>query len=124
MKKNEHKKGSQLKLSSNEMKGLKKYKEGYVEDVKEMRCSVEDVMRRKATSGFVWTTERVATAATPLQTELLAECEGASLRQVVMIHPALVLEKKVVSGKQFNPTVRKCEGMKGRRCSACGSDIP
>lgn len=95
-----------------------------VEDVKEMRCSVEDVMRRKATSGFVWTTERVATAATPLQTELLAECEGASLRQVVMIHPALVLEKKVVSGKQFNPTVRKCEEVNSRRCSACGSDIP
>ena len=93
-------------------------------EVMEMRCNVEDVMRRKATSGFVWTTERVATAATPLQTELLAECEGASLRQVVMIHPALVLEKKVVSGKQFNPTVRKCEGVKSRRCSACGSDIP
>ena len=93
-------------------------------EVMEMRCSVEDVMRRKAASGFVWTTERVATVATPLQTELLAECVGASLRQVVMIHPALVLEKKVVSGKQFNLTVRKCEGVKGRRCSACGSDIP
>ena len=93
-------------------------------EVMEMRCSVEDVMRRKATSGFVWTTERVATAATPLQTELLAECEGASLRQVVMIHPALVLEKKVVSGKQFNPTVRKCEEVNSRRCGACGRDIP
>ena len=33
MKKNEHKKGSQLKLSSNEMKGLKKYKEGYVKEM-------------------------------------------------------------------------------------------
>ena len=93
-------------------------------EVMEMRCNVEDVMRRKATSGFVWTTERVATAATPLQTELLAECVGASLRQVVMIHPALVLEKKVVSGKQFNPTVRKCEEVNSRRCSACGRDIP
>ena len=93
-------------------------------EVKEMCCSVEDVMQRKAASGFVWTTERVATVATPLQAELLTECVSASLRQVVMIHPALVLEKKVVSGKQFNPTVRKYEGVKGRRCSVCGHDIP
>ena len=42
MKKNEHKKGSQLKLSSNEMKGLKKYKEGYVEDVKEMFEAIKE----------------------------------------------------------------------------------
>ena len=33
MKKNEHKKGSQLKLSSNEMKGLKAYKEDYKDNV-------------------------------------------------------------------------------------------
>lgn len=33
VRKNEHKKGSQLKLSSNEMKGLKAYKEDYKDDV-------------------------------------------------------------------------------------------
>ena len=44
MKKNEHKKGSQLKLSSNEMKGLKKYKEGYVEDVKEMFEAIKETV--------------------------------------------------------------------------------
>ena len=44
MKKNEHKKGSQLKLSSNEMKGLKKYKESYVEDVKNMFEAVKETV--------------------------------------------------------------------------------
>ena len=44
MKKNEHKKGSQLKLSSNEMKGLKKYKESYVEDVKEMFEAIKETV--------------------------------------------------------------------------------
>lgn len=44
MKKNEHKKGSQLKLSSNEMKGLKKYKESYVEDVKEMHDAIKETV--------------------------------------------------------------------------------
>ena len=44
MKKNEHKKGSQLKLSSNEMKGLKKYKENYVEDVKEMHDAIKETV--------------------------------------------------------------------------------
>lgn len=33
VRKNEHKKGSQLKLSSNEMKGLKAYKEDYKDNV-------------------------------------------------------------------------------------------
>lgn len=44
MKKNEHKKGSQLKLSSNEMKGLKKYKERYVEDVKNMFEAIKETV--------------------------------------------------------------------------------
>ena len=41
VKKNEHKKGSQLKLSSNEMKGLKRYKEAYKDDIKEMHEAIK-----------------------------------------------------------------------------------
>ena len=40
VKKNENKKGSHLKLSSNEMKGLKRYKEGFKEDIKEMNDAI------------------------------------------------------------------------------------
>lgn len=40
MKKNENKKGAHLKLSSNEMKGLKRYKEGYKDDIKEMNDAI------------------------------------------------------------------------------------
>ena len=41
VKKNEHKKGSQLKLSSNEMKGLKRYKEAYKDDIKEVHEAIK-----------------------------------------------------------------------------------
>ena len=40
VKKNENKKGSHLKLSSNEMKGLKRYKEGFKDDIKEMNDAI------------------------------------------------------------------------------------
>ena len=74
-------------------------------EVMEMTCSVEEVMRRKTANGFVCTTEHVTTSATPLQMEMLGECAGASLKQLIMIHPALVFEKKMVSGKQFDTKV-------------------
>lgn len=74
-------------------------------EVMEMACSVEEVMRRKTAGGFVCTTEHITSSATPLQTEMLRECTGASLRQLIMIHPALVLEKKMVNGKQFDAKV-------------------
>lgn len=41
VKRNEKKKGSQLKLSSNEMKGLKAYKENYKEGVAEMHKAIK-----------------------------------------------------------------------------------
>ena len=40
VKRNEKKKGSQLKLSSNEMKGLKLYKENYKDGVAEMHQTI------------------------------------------------------------------------------------
>lgn len=42
VRKNESKRGSQLKLSNNEMKGLKKYKESYKEDVAEMNRAIHE----------------------------------------------------------------------------------
>lgn len=44
MKKNEKKKGSQLKLSSNEMKGLKAYKDNYKEGVAEVHKAIKEDM--------------------------------------------------------------------------------
>ena len=44
VKRNEKKKGSQLKLSSNEMKGLKLYKENYKDGVAEMHQTIKTEM--------------------------------------------------------------------------------
>jgi singapore isolate B (sub-type 7) whole genome shotgun sequence assembly, scaffold_2 len=44
VKRNEKKKGSQLKLSSNEMKGLKLYKENYKDGVAEMHQTIRSEM--------------------------------------------------------------------------------
>ena len=44
MKKNEKKKGSQLKLSSSEMKGLKAYKDNYKEGVAEVHKAIKEDM--------------------------------------------------------------------------------
>ena len=43
-KKNEKKKGSQLKLSSSEMKGLKAYKDNYKEGVAEVHKAIKEDM--------------------------------------------------------------------------------
>ena len=48
VKKNENKKGSHLKLSSNEMKGLKRYKEGYKDDIKEMNDAIHATVKNYA----------------------------------------------------------------------------
>ena len=42
VKKNEKKKGSQLKLSSSEMKGLKAYKDNYKEGVAEVHKAIKE----------------------------------------------------------------------------------
>lgn len=44
VKKNEKKKGSQLKLSSSEMKGLKAYKDNYKEGVAEVHKAIKEDM--------------------------------------------------------------------------------
>ena len=44
VKKNEKKKGSQLKLSSSEMKGLKAYKDNYKEGVAEVHNAIKEDM--------------------------------------------------------------------------------
>ena len=44
VKKNETKKGSQLKLSSSEMKGLKAYKDNYKEGVAEVHKAIKEDM--------------------------------------------------------------------------------
>lgn len=62
--------------------------------------------------------------ATEAQSSLLSACSNNNLRTLVMIHPALIHDKKLVSGKQYDGNVGIVKGVQCRRCKRYGAFIP
>ena len=61
---------------------------------------------------------------TEAQSSLLSVCSNNNLRTLVMIHPALVHDKKLVSGKQYDGNVGIVKEIQCRRCKRCETFIP
>lgn len=61
---------------------------------------------------------------TEAQSNLLSVCNNNNLRTLVMIHPALIHDKKLVSGKQYDGNVGLVKEIQCRRCKRCETFIP
>ena len=61
---------------------------------------------------------------TEAQSSLLSVCSNNNLRTLVMIHPALIHDKKLVSGKQYDGNVGIVKEIQCRRCKRCETFIP
>ena len=61
---------------------------------------------------------------TEAQSSLLSVCSNNNVRTLVMIHPALVHDKKLVSGKQYDGNVGIVKEIQCRRCKRCETFIP
>ena len=61
---------------------------------------------------------------TEAQSNLLSVCNNNNLRTLVMIHPALIHDKKLVSGKQYDGNVGIVKEIQCRRCKRCETFIP
>ena len=61
---------------------------------------------------------------TEVQSNLLSVCNNNNLRTLVMIHPALIHDKKLVSGKQYDGNVGIVKEIQCRRCKRCETFIP
>ena len=61
---------------------------------------------------------------TEAQSSLLSVCSNNNLRTLVMIHPALIHDKKLVSGKQYDGNVGLVKEIQCRRCKRCETFIP
>ena len=61
---------------------------------------------------------------TEVQSNLLSVCNNNNLRTLVMIHPALIHDKKLVSGKQYDGNVGLVKEIQCRRCKRCETFIP
>ena len=74
--------------------------------IQQKKITSEDVIATNEQRQLHCTVQTWTWGMTELQKNALSLCEeNNQLRQLILIHPALVFDKKLVKGKQFDPGV-------------------